>query len=163
MRLERLGLFVAALLLTATSALAQTNPCTAPAPSGVNLSPSKFYVTLPEQTTLELDGVTPRVTDYQVAHFAQGANPATATPVVGPIAVPKNAFALVAGTTDCYLMTPIQPPVPVGGSAPLVTAIKSRRAASATVAAAESAWSVISNPFGLAPSVLATPGPAAVR
>ena len=140
------------LLLLATGAAAQ-NPCTAPA--GTILNPTKTYATLPEHTQLELDG-SPRVTDYQIAYFAQGANPATATPVVGPITVAKTAWTLVAGTTNCYSGT-LPAPVPTSTS-PLLAAIKARRAASSTVPAAESVWSVVSNPFGIAPDVLQTPG-----
>jgi hypothetical protein len=149
-----IGLVAVAVLLTAGSAAAQ-NPCVDVSATQVQVSPTKYYAQLPEQTVLEIDG-SPRVTDYQVAYFATGANPLTATPVAGPVVMAKTAWTLVAGTTDCYTAAmPI--PAPTGNVA-VVGALKARRAGTATISAAESPWSVISNPFGSAPAVLATPG-----
>jgi len=134
-------------------ALKQTNPCTAPATLQIN--PGKINITSPEHTQLEIDG-SPRVSDYQVAYFAEGANVNTATTLQGPITLAKTAFTLVSGTTDCYSAT--TPQVTVTGRR-LIGAIKARRTGTAQIPAAESAWSTLSNPFGTAPVVLAPLGP----
>lgn len=147
------------LVLLPVLAAAQSNPCTTPVTQLV-LNPSKTVANLPEHTTNELDG-SPRVTDYQVAYFTLGADPATAKPILGPFTVAKTAWTLVAGTTDCY-ESAIPGTVPVGGTA-TVAAIKARRAATATVPAAESPWSSVSNPFGTAPTALVAPGLRVVR
>lgn len=150
-------LILTAILALALPALAaaQTDPCTTTSSTVLQLNPTKLYANLPEQTVTELDG-SPRVTDYQLAYFSQGANPATATPVVGPVTMAKTAWTLVTGTTDCHQAT-LPAGVPVT-TAPLIGALKARRAATATITAAESSWSVVSNPFGSAPTALLAPG-----
>lgn len=151
----RAAALIFAALLLPTLASAQTDPCTATSGTATVLNPTKLVANLPEQTTMEVDGVTPRVTDYQLAYFATGAAPATATPVAGPVVVAKSAWTLVTGTTDCYTA-----PLPIAAptTAAAVGALKARRAATASVPAGESNWSVISNPFGSAPTALAAPG-----
>lgn len=159
--MRRTMLACVAVLLMAAPLYAQ-NPCTAAAPTGVFFNPDKVFVQLSEYNTMEADGTTPRVTDYEIAWFAQGANPATATPAAGPVVIPKATFTLVAGTTDCYTMTPLNPPVPAG-STPLVGHIRARRAASGSIPAGQSVWSIASNSFAVAPTVLVAPGPMTIR
>lgn len=119
-------------------------------------NPTKYQNTLPEHTTNEADGTTPRVNEYQMQYLAQGADPNTAKPVAGPVTVPKTAFTLVAGTTSCYTAA-LPLPVPTGNTA-LVAAIRARRTGTANIPAADSPWAVSGNPFAVAPSVLAAPG-----
>lgn len=119
-------------------------------------NPTKYSNTLPEHTTKEADGTTDRVSEYQMEYVAQGADPATAMPVAGPVTVPKTAFTLVAGTTTCYQAN-LPLPVPAGNT-PLVAAIRARRTGTASIPAADSPWAVSGNPFAVAPSVLAPLG-----
>ena len=140
-------------LFCAVSAHAQ-NPCTAAAPSTPVGNPRIVYAILPEHTVNEIDGG-PRVTDYQVAYFAQGANPETATPVVGPVTLAKAAFVPVTGAQDCYRAT-VTPAVPATGV--VVASLKARRTARTGIDPGESPWSAVSNPFGVVPSALAAPG-----
>lgn len=156
--MKTIGLSVLTLLLPIV--VYAQNPCTVPGPTVVQFNPTKLLLTLPEHTTMEADGTTPRVNDYQVQYIPQGQDPNTAMPIAGPTAVPKTAFSLVTGTPDCYLAG-IPIPVPAGTVA-LVASLKSRRTASGNIAAAESTWSVVSNPFAVAPSALAAPGRAIV-
>lgn len=162
---------LAIVCMTVAEARAQ-NPCTASV-SGVVIQPGKLYAVLPEHTFIEADGVTPRVTDYQVTVFAPGVNPQTniGAALVAPVTVPKTAFTLVAGTTNCYLLTPLPFTVPASPSQ-VVAYVKSRRAAftfvsggvSTPIPAAESLWSSpASNPFGVVPSVLLAPGPVIIQ
>lgn len=142
------------LLGTATIAHAQT-PCPTTPPTGMSLNPNIIEASLPEQNTVQNDG-TPLITDYQIAYFAQGANVATATPLLGPFTVPKTAFTLITGTVDCYT-TPVPAPLPQGTQI-FVAAAKSRRAATATLPAIESPWGSVTNPFASAPTALVAPG-----
>lgn len=154
-------LFLTLILLALPSmAAAQTpTPCDAVnIPPGVFFNPDKIFVKLTEHTTMEADGVTPRVTDYQIGYWAQGVNPGSgAAAVVGPTVMVKTAFTLAPGSVDCYTAS-LADPVPVGGP-PLVAAMRARRAATATIPAALSNWSVVGNPFAVAPTVLIAPGP----
>lgn len=157
--MTRLLLAIALIVLSPVIAHAQTNPCTDPSPPGVTFNPTKLYFISPDHTVLEADGVTPRVTDYQVGYFAQS-DTALATPV-GPLTVIlKTAVTLVTGTTNCY--TTAAPPRPTTPQI-LISAVKSRRLATATIDGAESAWSTISNPFASAPTVLTRLGPVTVK
>lgn len=153
--MKRRTIWLAMLALAIPTLAAAQDICATTSGTVLQLNPSKLYANLPEQTVNELDG-SPRVTDYQLAYFSQGANPATATPSVGPITMAKTAWTLVAGSVDCYQAT-MPAAVPVTAT-PLIGVLKARRAASATVGAAESNWSVVSNPFGSAPTALAAPG-----
>ena len=148
------ALAIVIFLLAATPALAQ-NPCSVPM-TGIVLNPNKFYTQLTEFNTREADGSL-RITDFQYAAFAENVDPnaSGAVPVQGPSTVPRSAFTLVASTTDCYLA---DMPQLVPTTQRLRLALKSRRAASATITAAESPWTASSGPFSFAPSVLASPG-----
>lgn len=134
---------------------AQTNPCTVAPPTGVVMNPTGLLATLPEQTTLEADGL-PRVTDYQLAYF-DATNP-TGTPLLLPVTIQKTSFVLQTGSTNCYKLAGALPTLttPIAGA--LVAGLKARRAARTGVDAAESAYTISVDSFGTAPSALAAPG-----
>jgi hypothetical protein len=149
-------LFLILVLLVSTPAWAQTtNPCTEPI--GFQMLPDgegQVFVPLTEHTMLEPDGKTPRVGEYSYALFNEGTNPDNGTPIQGPTTVPKSAFALVAGTPDCY-QADLPQTIPM--DVRLVAALKARGPNG------ESGWSPISNPFSSVPNVPKPPGKPAIR
>lgn len=159
-RLSLLAL-VAVALVSPVRVHAQ-NPCAAPPPA-LSTNPTQVFVTLPEHAAT-IPGVTPaqqKVTNYLVAYFAEGANPATATPVAGPVTMPKATFTLVVGTTDCYRI-PLPLPVPPPPGTRSIGAFRAHRDAFTVgtdqFAAEDSPWSVVSNPFVQVSTALAAPG-----
>ncbi len=152
-------LAVAFLLVTATAVQAQ-DPCAAPPPTGVVVNPTQVYLRLPADHTSTVPGTTvPTVTNYTVTYFPQGSGP-TGTPAQGPITVPKTAFVLQSGTTDCYRSS-IPATITVQGVT-YVAYIRSHRDAftnaGSTYAAEDSPWAPASNPFLSASLALAAPG-----
>jgi hypothetical protein len=146
-------LLIGALVLLPSPVLAQTSPCLQTL-TGVQVNPTTLYVELADFTVNEVDGQ-PRVNQAQFAMFAEGANPATATPVQGPSTLPRSAFTPVSGHAGCYQASL---PGTVPTAQRLVGALKTQRTARGTVTSAESPWSAVSSPFGAAPSVLTAPG-----
>lgn len=155
--MKRFWLTILVLLLMSSAAYAQ-NPCTAAAPPPLVLNPSTMYFSLPEFDVREADGSF-RITDFSYAAYAEGADPATATPVQGPSTIPRNAFTLAPGTTDCYRANL---PSLIPTTQRLKAGLRSHRAASASITEAFSLWALSVNSFSFAPSVLATPGPGPV-
>lgn len=138
-------------------ASAQTNPCTDPLPTTVLMNPSAMAVALDEQNVTQADG-TPMVTEYQIGYFAQGVDPQAGGSPTQTTTVPKASMVLQAGTTNCYKLSPlVLAAIPIGQ--PFVAAVKARRVSADP---GESAWSVVSNPFGRS-AVPGVPGRPAVR
>ena len=150
----RFVISLAMVLLCASTALAQ-NPCSAAAPPLV-LNANNYAFTLPEFDVREADGSF-RISEFFFAAYAENADPnASGTvPVQGPSTVPRNAFTLVTGTTDCYRANM---PALIPTTQRLKAGLRSHRVASATVTDAVSPWAVSENSFSFAPSVLAAPG-----
>jgi hypothetical protein len=119
------------------------NPCTDP-PLAVLLEPNRVAALLDEQTATFADG-TPKVTAYRLAFFDQGADPNNTPPMAGPLVIPKSAFALVAGTPNCYSAS-VPIPVPLVPRV-MVAALQAYRDASPTATAEASPYSPVSNPF----------------
>lgn len=145
MRTRPTTLALAALIAIcgAGQASAQTNPCTAPLPPGVTLNPTTVLATLTEQNATQADG-TPTVTEYLLGYFASGVDPNVGSPVQS-MTIPKASWNLLAGTTDCYSLSPlIINNVPVVGQ--FVAHLKAKRTTAGNVA--ESGWSGVSNLFG---------------
>lgn len=145
---------LAVLVLLPGVAAAQVNPCTATDQTLV-INPTEVFALSTEHTVNEANG-TPRITSYDFAIYPQGTNP-NATPAPTPLAVvslAKSAFTAVSGAANCYRAAF---PLPLPGTAAYVAAIKSKRAASAGIPAAESPWTV-SQPFSSVPTVLAAVG-----
>lgn len=150
-------LLAAVLWLVSAPAFAQT-PCDLAA-AQLAINPSKVFVVLPfgiDDT--DIDGG-PVMTHFSYALFAEGADPATATPVQGPTTVPKAAFTAVSGS-NCF-MADLPAAIPMRQR--LVGAVKAMRAARTDVPAAESPWSPVSNPFGAILPVLPGVGPVRFR
>lgn len=149
---SRLVCVVAALVLLPRIAQAQ-DPCAASATQFV-FAPTKLAMQPPADHTATLGDGSPAITDYQVAYFLSGQNPnqAGVNPVRAAETVTKTAFTPVAGTTPpCYeAAIPSTPPTAPPG-AQTVSAVRSHRAASATVSEAFGNWTV-SNPFGPDPT-----------
>lgn len=122
---------------------AQT-PCDGPLP-GLFTVPSgamtlSGYVNLDTHEAMELDGSTPQVASYQIAIFAEGADPNVAVPIASPTTVPRNAFTRVATSTCYFADLPAVPPLP---GVRYVAALK----AIGTPPRLNTAYGTISNPF----------------
>lgn len=137
------------------------DPCVNP-PTSTTFNPTKVYVVLPEQTTMEADGVTPRVSNYEFGYYKPGDDPATATPQQGTSTIPRTAATAAPGSTtaNCFVVD-VPAPIPTGQV--LVGALRARRLASGSIPAAVSGWTPTSNPFASAPIVLVTPGRPVIR
>lgn len=146
-------LLVAFLLVLSSSAFAQ-NPCTVPPALVIN--PTTLYMEAPDFNVTEVDGSF-RYSQFQFAMFAEGADPNSATPVQGPSTLPRSAFTAVSGAPNCYR---VSLPGTIPTAQRLFGSIKSQRTSSGSLPAAESPWSslALGNPFGSAPTVLATVG-----
>lgn len=146
------------------AAAAAQNPCTTALTTTV-LNPTKAQLTLPEHTAT-IPGVTPAtpiVTNYTFAYWREGQDPNTTAPTQGPSTLPKTAFTLVGGTTNCYEVS-LPAPVPSSGVS-YVGAFRAHRDANATLglAAVDSPWSGVSNPFVEVSTALAAPGRPNIR
>lgn len=139
----------AALLLFASLAGAQTNPCT-DAVSGVVVTPTRVAADLPDHNATELDGSLV-VASYDLGVFlATGATPNSAP--ISTSVVPRANVAAVTGVANCYLVTPLPTEllgVPKGTAH--VIGLRARRASDAST----TPW-VLSNPFGF-PAALTPP------
>lgn len=162
---KRTTLLLLAALACAVPALAQ-DPCTA-TPTGVALNPSKLYATLTDQATTipNTSPAVPTVTNYVVGYFPQGQGP-TGTPTF-TAQVPKSAFTLVAGSTNCYVASGITLTFMSQGTV-YVGYLQAHRdaftdGAGGSVPAADSAWSAASNPFESVPLALTAPGRPIIR
>lgn len=141
-------------LVCATSALAQ-NPCSATVPPLV-LNAGAMNFTMPEFNVQEADGSF-RFSDFTFSAYAENVDPNApgATPVQGPSTIPRNAFTLVAGTTDCYRANL---PALIPTTQKLRAGLRGHRVQTATMTEAFGPWGVSVNSFSFAPSVLAAPG-----
>ncbi len=131
-------------LLFGTPVLAQTNPCTQPLPAGTIVSAtSEIYATLPEHTA-SVSGVAV-VDEYDFGFFLIGVDPqAPGAAPVTKVTLPKSAWVLTTGTTNCYHAKPTELlAIPI--NADQRGALKARRTTSSP---AESGWSAATNPFG---------------
>lgn len=146
---------LAVVLLAASPALAQTNPCTTPTANAIigGTGTNHFWAELPEQTATLPDG-TPVVASYQFGVWPDGTtNLETTPPAQGPTTIPKTAFMPVPGFANCYEL--------VGGLPGLIPQqarmVASMRAMSQPGAPTPSSgWGAPSNSFSLA-SVRVTP------
>lgn len=122
---------------------AQTNPCAAPLP-GLQVNPSVTYATLIDHETLVVGSTTEKlVASYTARVFEQSKNPATDPPFT-TISIPRTAWSLVSGTTDCYRSTHAYPVTPgIVFKADLVAN------ANPLANVANSDPSAVTNPFGL--------------
>lgn len=140
-------LALAAVMLAAAPALAQTNPCTTPQSNAILAAggTNHAFAELPEQTATLPDG-TPIVVDYQYAVWPEGSDPNTVAPAQGPTTIPKAAWMPTA-FAGCYEL--------VGGLPALIPttqrmAASLRARAQAGAPAAFSQWAALSNSFSLA-------------
>lgn len=153
---------IAMLLLAATPVFAQ-NPCTATPATTLTTNPTQVFVTLAEQTA-NMPGVTPArpmVDSYQIAYFAEGADPNLGANPLTSAMVARATFTLAATTTDCY-RTALPLPLPPPPGTRYVAYARAHRDAFSdgtnSFAAADSPWSPVSNPFVQVPTALAAPG-----
>lgn len=139
--------------LFAVPAAAQ-NPCATPATTTV-YSPSNIHVQITNFNEVLPGTTTPAWTELIIGIFNSGVDPDTGAPL-SSTSFSKAQLTLVAGTTDCYLVsTNVLIAQPVGRLQ--FAAARIRRSAPDT---AESPWSANSNPFAK-PAALSAP--AAVR
>jgi len=110
---------------------AQTNPCATALPPGVLLSATSELLTT--------------IVDYNAGVFLPGVDPTTGGQPVTSVTVLKARFTLVAGTTDCYRMTPTEL-LASPANAERTVALKGRRTVPTVV---EGLWGPASNPFGV--------------
>jgi hypothetical protein len=86
-----------------------------------------------------------KVTEYVIGVFLPGVDPTTGGQPVTSVTVLKARFTLVAGTTDCYRMTPTEL-LASPANAERTVALKGRRTVPTVV---EGLWGPASNPFGV--------------
>lgn len=119
------------------SARAQS-PCEAPA-SVVVVNPSQVAMRSPDHATTILGGAEYLVTAYELQYYAEGAPSAFQT-----VTMPRDAWVLATGTTDCYTGTPTSWPLTPNTRYRAVLVARANPAA----AVADSPPSEESNPFG---------------
>jgi len=139
----RTVLIALALVLTASAASAQTNPCAAAALPVVLSPTSEVLGVLSAAHTTSIGGF-PAISEYVIGVFLPGVDPATGGQPMSTAVVAKTAWVLK--TANCYGM-----PVPalllnVPVNAEHYVAIRGRRTLPTVV---EGAWGPLSNPFGV--------------
>lgn len=145
-----LGLVV--LLVSVSTASAQTNPCQSPV-SDVAIAPSLVYLELTDYAGTLPTGQ-PMWDEVVVGDFLPGVNPATGGQPLQTTVIPRASLQPVAGSPNCFVAAL------AFAARPTTLHVSHARTRRTSTSPDMSAWSAASNPFAW---LAALPAPAAVR